>query len=528
MMVDTEPQNVILPIPGHGSLRGLRCGTSVHKFLGVPYALPPVGGRRWQKPTPLPADFVYGVDGAPLDCTKYGPICPQPAYVMRGMNLSAVEGSVSSEDCLLLNIWLPAAAPPQGKKWPVYVWLHGGWLQMGNPCHTPRTDPWELVDEAGANLGAIVIAVGYRLNIFGFLAGEGLNGNFGLWDQRCALEWVQRHISSFGGDPNQVTLGGLSAGAFSTHSQLQYELLHAAGSPPLFHNIFMCSNAISVQPKSIQETESQLQEVLDFLGIDPSLSRQQRLSHLRKVSSKELIAALSSLRLNSFRAVTDQDFIHGDMIERFRDGTVAKRFRDRGIRVVIGETESEQHMYSLINPPSSMDTMQTALENYYPAEICDKLISTYDRREQDVGKFYGMITSDIQVRAPIRAFCKSLVDAGVPLSNILRYRSGFRARCIDSIYSPDLGVTHSVDMCVWWYLIRFGYKPEETTATKDWLGRSLIPLIRGKPLESGCTKIDQYLKFMPDATIAVVDDLYWNDMIALSELCIAPSSRLDS
>ena len=87
-----------------------------------------------------------------------------------------------------------------------------------------------------------------------------------------------------------------------------------------------------------------------------------------------------------------------------------------------------------------MDMMQQALENYYPAEICEKLIATYQGVEQDAGKLYGVITSDLQVRAPVRAFCKTLVDAGVPLSNIFRYRSAFRAKCMDKLYSPDLGV----------------------------------------------------------------------------------------
>lgn len=87
----------------------------------------------------------------------------------------------ASEDCLLLNIWTPASGRQSEDGWPVYVWLHGGWLQMGNPCHSPHSDPWELVDEAGADLRAIVIAVGYRLNIFGFLAGQGIDGNFGFW-----------------------------------------------------------------------------------------------------------------------------------------------------------------------------------------------------------------------------------------------------------------------------------------------------------------------------------------------------------
>lgn len=80
-------QDIILPIPGHGSLRGVRYGTSVQKFLGVPYALPPVGPRRWQKTIPLPDDFSYGTEGNPYDCTNFGPICPQPDYMMNGKNL---------------------------------------------------------------------------------------------------------------------------------------------------------------------------------------------------------------------------------------------------------------------------------------------------------------------------------------------------------------------------------------------------------------------------------------------------------
>lgn len=196
-------QDLILPIPDHGSLRGVRYGTSVHIFLGVPYALPPVGPRRWQKTIPLPPDFSYGTEGNPYDCTKFGPICPQPNYMMNGKSLSAVQGpSVrcpkshlhlpivvfsksltlvqASEDYLLLNIWTPASGRQSEDGWPVYVWLHGGWLQMGNPCHTPHSDPWELIDETSADLKAIVIAVGYRLNIFGFLAEQGVDGNFGF------------------------------------------------------------------------------------------------------------------------------------------------------------------------------------------------------------------------------------------------------------------------------------------------------------------------------------------------------------
>jgi hypothetical protein len=74
-------------------------------------------------------------------------------------------------------------------------------------------------------------------------------------------------------------------------------------------------------------------------------------------------------------------------------------------------------------------------------------------------------------------------------------------------------------MCVWWYLIRFGYEQHEAVATKDWLSRSLIPLINGIPLRSDCSIINQYMEFTPNAEVRAVDDVYWDRMIALSEIC---------
>ncbi|CAG9990026.1 unnamed protein product [Clonostachys byssicola] len=162
------------------------------------------------------------------------------------------------------------------------------------------------------------------------------------------------------------------------------------------------------------------------------------------------------------------------MLKLLRDGTVAKLFKDRGMKITIGETESET---------------------------------------------YGLITSDVQVRAPIRAFVKTLADAGVSLDRIFRYRSQFRAKCISKLYSPELGVTHSVDMCVWWYLTRFGFDQDEAAATRDWLSRSLIPLVNGTPLRSDCSTIKQYMEFTPNAEIRAVDDVYWDQMITLSEIC---------
>ena len=153
--------------------------TGVQKFLGIPYALPPTGHFRFSKPRKLPEDYAYG--NGLLDCTRLRPACHQPDNLLTHTGKSIEY----SEDCLFLNIWVPADPPPT-RGWPVLAWIHGGFYQVGNPLQ--EVDPTGLLSEAG--LQAIVVAIGYRLNIFGFLACRGLKGNFGLWDQRMALEWI--------------------------------------------------------------------------------------------------------------------------------------------------------------------------------------------------------------------------------------------------------------------------------------------------------------------------------------------------
>lgn len=176
---------------GHSVLKGTEnVELGVKKFLGVPYALPPVGDLRFRRPQPLPRDYLYGEAGT-LECGTFRGTCPQPIYRLGDKPMSRPPGTHFSEDCLYLNIWLPSGAPP-AEGWPVMAWIHGGWFQIGNPLQGAENDPSELISDRGFGLGSVVVAIGYRLNIFGFLATEGLSGNFGLWDQRAGLEWIHQ------------------------------------------------------------------------------------------------------------------------------------------------------------------------------------------------------------------------------------------------------------------------------------------------------------------------------------------------
>ncbi|EFQ34034.1 uncharacterized protein GLRG_09178, partial [Colletotrichum graminicola M1.001] len=185
---------VELSLGDRGTIRGLQLDKKSRRFTGVPYALPPTGEHRWRKPRPLPAGYTYAdANGGAYDATKFQAVCPQKVW-----SVVKPDGgkNIYSEDCLFLNIWTPVPAEgEENKKWPVQLWIHGGWFQTGDPSHEPGMDATELITTGGLN--SIVVAIRYRLNIFGFLAGDALlndnngeaGGNFGLWDQRAAAEW---------------------------------------------------------------------------------------------------------------------------------------------------------------------------------------------------------------------------------------------------------------------------------------------------------------------------------------------------
>jgi para-nitrobenzyl esterase len=187
-----------------GALQGQAVPTGA-VFRGIPYAAPPVGPLRWQPPQP--AAPWQGV----RDAANAGAACPQK----RGLSLEGGgDPGTLSEDCLYLNVWTPRAEP--GARLPVMVWLHGGALIFG-AGGLPLYDGSAL-----AGQGVLVVTVNYRLGPLGYFvhpamerAAPGGAANFGLLDQIEALRWVQAHIAAFGGDPQQVTVAGQSAGAQS-------------------------------------------------------------------------------------------------------------------------------------------------------------------------------------------------------------------------------------------------------------------------------------------------------------------------
>lgn len=200
-------------------LTSTRSHKPVCQYYGsVPYAQPPVGNLRFRKTRPLAADFNYGTKSEPTRCLEKCLKCPQPEWRWE------IDPATWSEDCLNLNVWVPVdtrSRPAAG--WPIFFYIHGGFLQFGDPNKGVEVIA-QMYEETAFD--AIIVAPAYRVNALGFLASHELDaeaqesdevaGNMGFWDQRTALEWTAANIAAFGGDPDSITVGGYSAGRWLT------------------------------------------------------------------------------------------------------------------------------------------------------------------------------------------------------------------------------------------------------------------------------------------------------------------------
>jgi para-nitrobenzyl esterase len=261
---------------GTGVVAGTKSADGkVAVFKGIPFAAPPVGALRWKEPQPV-APW-KGVRKA----TEFGARCMQ-ARIFADM---VFRDSGPSEDCLYLNVWTPGISAKT--KLPVMVWIYGGGFKAGATSE-PRQDGEHL-----ARKGVVIVSMNYRLGILGFFSHPGLtaesahhaSGNYGLMDQAAALKWVKENIAEFGGDPNNVTIFGESAGSFAVSalmaSPLSKGLMHAAiGESGAFFGK-------TLRAKPLAESERRDAVFAESLGM-------KSLGQLRGLSAEKLLEAARS------------------------------------------------------------------------------------------------------------------------------------------------------------------------------------------------------------------------------------------
>lgn len=252
----------------NGWVRGIEAADPrITAFKGIPFAAPPVGKNRWRAPVPC-RDW-EGV----RDAFRFAPIAVQDTPGL-GDDIYCREwhvdpGIAMDEDCLYLNVW--TGAKDAGEKQPVLVWFYGGALQWGYPAEM------EFDGERLARRGIVVVTVNYRINVFGFFAHPQITkeqpdapANFGSLDQQAGIRWVVENIAAFGGDPQNITIAGQSAGGGSVLSQMT-----CPANGGLFQKAVVMSGMIRSPygersvglPVPMEEAEENGQRFLEFLGV---------------------------------------------------------------------------------------------------------------------------------------------------------------------------------------------------------------------------------------------------------------------
>jgi len=341
----------------------VQAGSGVRSFKGIPFAQPPVGDLRWREPQP--AKNWKGVRKA----DQFGPRCmqrtsPTADYWFRSNGMS--------EDCLYLNVWTPAKSDKE--RLPVLVYIFGGGFQNGDGSE-PRYD-----GESMASKGMVAVTVNYRTNIFGFFSHPELtkesphhaSGNYGLLDQVAALEWVERNIAAFGGDPKQVTIAGESAGSISVSALM---------ASPLSRNLIAGAIGESgamiatLPPRPLAETE---QEGTGFAASAGAAT----LAALRAMSGEQIQEAAAKGRPMRFSPNLDGYFLAKPLTEIFAAGEQSK------VPLLAGSNSEEQAARSVLG------TSEPTPENF--ANAVRKL---YGDRAGEILKVYRASTPEEVIEA---------------------------------------------------------------------------------------------------------------------------------
>ncbi|PCG96086.1 Carboxylesterase, type B [Penicillium occitanis (nom. inval.)] len=422
MSLKPESPSVILP---QGTVVGVQLDNAfpqpVNAFLGIPYALPPVGDLRFRLPVKVPNST-----NVIIDASKYGPAAPGKALLMGGPKVE------KSEDCLTANIFQPVGH--HHKNLPVAIYVHGGAFNRGSASMHDTASMLAWSEEP-----FIAVSFGYRLGALGFLPStlskkEGLL-NLGLHDQVCLFQWVQDNIEAFGGDPGNITLFGLSAGAHSIgHHLLNYD----EHRKPLFHRVIIESGSPTsraVRPYDAKVHEQQFQDFLKEVQCPENMPESEIFPFLRSLPSSIVTDAQTavfdkwnpSLRW-AFQPVIDGDIIARKPLDAWRSALWNK------VPIMTGFNTNEGTMYvdkTMSRPEQFRDFWHTLLpelsatdldtvERLYPDPSITDPKSPYveTRLEHGLGAQYKRIEAaygHYAYVAPVRQTAHFASSQGVPV-----------------------------------------------------------------------------------------------------------------
>ena len=398
---------------GAGSVRGSVEG-GIARFLGIPYAAPPFGELRFERPRPHPP-----WDGE-WDATKFGPTPPQTPYAgAMGELLPSV--IIPGEEILNLNVWTPADALTDGAALPVMVWIYGGALTRGsNALSIYDGTPF-------ARDGVVLVAINYRLSVEGFSILEGAATNRGIADVVAALEWVRDEVARFGGDPGNVTIFGESAGG-----GLVGAVLGSPRAAGLFHRAIIQSAPLG--PRRKERGKTATARIAADLGIPVTREAFAREDPQKLVEALGRVASGSLLGgAPGFGGTVGDDVIPVDTWAAYKTG------QGSDVPVIVGGTTEEYRLYFMpggLHKKIGWPWVALAMLRF---GLTPATVQAYRRGNPGAtpAEILGLIITDLLVTVPAHRLAEIRAGQGAPT-----YVFEFAWR------SPvqDLGAAHAMDV----------------------------------------------------------------------------------
>jgi para-nitrobenzyl esterase len=402
-------------------------------FRGIPYAAPPAGERRHRPPV-RPERW----DGI-RDCTAFGPICPQVQLGEMGGVLAALgTDEPMDEDCLFVNVWTPGV---DDARRPTMVWIHGGAFTGGSGSAAIYDGRSFIRDDV------VLVTINYRLHAFGFLYLEELfdgaegSGNLGILDQVAALEWVRDNVASFGGDPDNVTIFGESAGAMSVAT-----LLGTPRASGLFGRA-ICMSGAGHHNLSAPTATKVARRVLELLDVRPgdwdalrAVPVGRIVKEATRVGQLEAASLLGDelpLRM-SLQPVID-DVVRPKLpIELVADGSAA------GVDLLIGTCADEWRLFVWGLPEEFQDLLpEPDIAPYFSASgrTADEVLKVYGSTRPDAGRkdLLAAVETDQMFTMPAIRFAEAQL---AHQHNVWMYRFSWPSPVLDGA----LGACHALEL----------------------------------------------------------------------------------
>ncbi|WP_433715894.1 carboxylesterase/lipase family protein [Nocardia sp. CA-084685] len=405
-----------------GAVRGLRQDDGTAAFLNIPYAAPPLGAGRFAPPEPHePWDGVR-------DATVPGPNAPQSERKLGSIDMAPYFGTGWSrgEDYLTVNVWTPAVAQSD---LPVMVFVHGGGFVAGST----RSAMYD--GSAFARDGVVLVTLNYRLGIAGFLDLPGAPANRGLLDVVAALRWVRENIAGFGGDPDNVTLFGQSAGATIVGG-----VLAAPQAAGLFHRAIVQSGS-GLGAFSTEQAARVTSAAADVLGVEPHVDA------FAGISDERLVEAASKLAGIDLQTATHHDPLIGlspfSLVLDTQPAEAVATGHSSDVDLLVGTNTEEGNLYLVPVGKYATSTaadVDEAAARSHPNPV--QLVETY-RKSRPKASFAGL-RSAIMADALFGAGSRALVGAHAahPKSATYAYEFAWRSQALDG----ELGATHAVEL----------------------------------------------------------------------------------